>query len=145
MTFNAIGNRSKYCTLDCSRAAKAKKKRDSGYQQPYRYDRERVAKRNAERSVARIEFERVRRRANVRRVKEAVSAYKLERGCADCGYREHGAAIQFDHVTDGKKRNISSATTLRQFYAEVVLCEVVCANCHAVRTWARMRVAMSTR
>ena len=66
---------------------------------------------------------------------------KLEQGCADCGYNKSAYALQFDHIFDNKKASVSNlirsdygwATILK----EINKCEVVCANCHAIRTHAR--------
>lgn len=72
-----------------------------------------------------------------------IREYKLERGCADCGYKGHPAALEFDHLPQfEKKYTISQITARMAIPHEVVLeeiakCEVVCANCHRVRTYAR--------
>jgi hypothetical protein len=64
-----------------------------------------------------------------------VVAYKLEKGCADCGYRAHHAALDFDH-TKGKTQNIGNMRSIPAIIAEIEKhkCEVVCANCHRIRT-----------
>ena len=69
-----------------------------------------------------------------------VNAFKLERGCADCGYRGHPAALQFDHLPGTHK--LYKVTDLvmgnrKKLDAEIAKCEVVCANCHAIRTVTR--------
>jgi hypothetical protein len=69
-----------------------------------------------------------------------VIEYKMSRGCADCGYREHPAALDFDHRPGTVKvRDIKSGHQLGwdALLAEVAKCDVVCANCHRVRTWTR--------
>lgn len=69
-----------------------------------------------------------------------LDAIKLEAGCADCGYREHPAALQFDHLPGTHKLFRLSHSAQRAWHlvlAEVAKCEVVCANCHAVRTATR--------
>lgn len=60
--------------------------------------------------------------------------------CVDCGLMYHPEAMDFDHI--GEKRfalsrgkNRSRETILR----EVSKCELVCANCHRVRTFKRKR------
>ena len=72
-----------------------------------------------------------------------VDAVKLERGCADCGYREHACALQFDHRPGEVKVASLSAmclnTPLEVIEAEIAKCDVVCANCHSIRTVARRR------
>ncbi len=81
-----------------------------------------------------------------RLVFDAVTAIKLERGCIDCGYRTDPAALEFDHLPGCEKLfSISQGCTTRSLekvLAEIEKCEVVCANCHAIRTvtrspWAR--------
>ena len=68
----------------------------------------------------------------------AVSAIKTASGCVDCGYKEHAIALDFDHVSGEKIDNVSkmvkSLVTWDLVIAEIAKCEVVCANCHRVRT-----------
>jgi len=71
---------------------------------------------------------------------ERVRALKVEWGCVDCGYREHAAALDFDHRPGcvklfdiGKAANRSWSSVL----LELGKCDVVCANCHRVRTFDR--------
>lgn len=70
-----------------------------------------------------------------------VHKYKLAHGCADCGYSSHPAALEFDHRPDEHKLfNIGEkvgAYSLERVWAEVAKCDVVCANCHAIRTTER--------
>lgn len=65
---------------------------------------------------------------------------KTERGCVDCGYSEHPAALEFDHLPGTEKRFIISQGYSRSreaVLAEIEKCEIVCANCHRIRTWRR--------
>lgn len=69
---------------------------------------------------------------------------KLERGCADCGYRENAVALDFDHLpgTVKKYRVACMAGVSRALIdAEIAKCEVVCANCHRIRTANRLNQA----
>lgn len=69
-----------------------------------------------------------------------LAGVKLAAGCADCGYAEHHSALHFDHLPGTDKRfNISEgvAYAWERLASEMAKCEVVCANCHAVRTSAR--------
>lgn len=62
--------------------------------------------------------------------------------CADCGNKFHPVAMDFDHVTGEKIREISRlANGLKRatLLAELKKCEVVCSNCHRVRTWNRLQ------
>jgi hypothetical protein len=83
--------------------------------------------RTAERDAANIEF---------------VKQLKLSLGCADCGYREHAVALDFDHLPGTeKKRDIARSVrgTRGALLREIAKCEVVCSNCHRIRTWRRNR------
>lgn len=65
---------------------------------------------------------------------------KLARGCADCGYAIHHAALDFDHVRRKKLFTIGTIGAYRSrqaLEAEVEKCDVVCANCHRIRTYER--------
>lgn len=72
-----------------------------------------------------------------------VQKIKLERGCADCGYNAHPAALDFDHlpgsVKMGKLASMACGSALKTIHAEIAKCEVVCANCHRVRTANRRK------
>lgn len=73
--------------------------------------------------------------------------YKLEHGCADCGYNQHPAALDFDHRPGTiKVRDIKSGKQFgwQALQDEVAKCDVVCANCHRVRTVERRREVMSS-
>jgi hypothetical protein len=74
-----------------------------------------------------------------------IQAIKMERGCADCGYREHPAALDFDHlpgsVKKGRLASMACGSALKTIHAEIDKCEVVCANCHRVRTATRRKAA----
>jgi hypothetical protein len=69
---------------------------------------------------------------------------KIASGCIDCGYAAHAEALQFDHTGDDKKGNVSDLIRSDYSWATIVTemnkCEVICANCHAVRTSQRKRV-----
>jgi hypothetical protein len=80
-------------------------------------------------------------RARKRAQLERIAAIKVAAGCADCGYAEHFAALEFDHVEGGKVANVSALVGKRWdvIEAEIAKCEVVCANCHRIRTVERLR------
>ena len=72
---------------------------------------------------------------------DLIANYKLSCGCADCGYAEHACALDFDHLPEYKKKfTISDELhrSVRQIQEEMAKCEVVCANCHRVRTKRRI-------
>jgi ribosomal protein S27AE len=66
------------------------------------------------------------------------------RPCADCGGVFHPAAMEWDHRPGVvKTSDISSLVertrSRRRVLAEIAKCDLVCANCHAVRTVNRLR------
>ena len=64
---------------------------------------------------------------------------KKLRGCVDCGYNLHAIALEFDHRGDDKLKAVSQMTshTFLKLLAEIAKCDVVCSNCHRVRTLTR--------
>ncbi|MFB7908218.1 hypothetical protein ACFC1T_17435 [Kitasatospora sp. NPDC056076] len=63
---------------------------------------------------------------------------KLARGCADCGWSEWARGLDWDHVRGVKAANVAQLIVERRPWsevaAEIAKCEVVCANCHRIRT-----------
>lgn len=78
-----------------------------------------------------------------------VRAFKLLRGCIDCGYNEQADALQFDHVRGIKKHKIAAIASAgigsTLFQQELAKCEVRCANCHAIRTAKNARAKIASR
>lgn len=72
-------------------------------------------------------------------VRQFLADYKLEDGCVDCGYKEHHAALDFDHVRGEKSINVCNARSISAAKKEIEKCEVVCANCHRIRTYMRLK------
>lgn len=75
------------------------------------------------------------------RVKSILNKIKLDLGCVECGYREHPAALDFDHLEGHPKsftigQNVNHSDV--EIIEEVCKCQVVCANCHRVRTSKRL-------
>lgn len=50
-------------------------------------------------------------KAKQRERQELLARIKVERGCADCGYRKHFAALDFDHVSGEKFMNVAMMAT----------------------------------
>lgn len=78
-------------------------------------------------------------RATVR--KKLVDDIKLEAGCMDCGVKDYIPEVyDFDHRPGEEKvGNIASMKVgnMEKLLAEIAKCDVVCANCHRVRTTDR--------
>jgi hypothetical protein len=67
---------------------------------------------------------------------------KASSPCVDCGQHFHHAAMTWDHLPGNEKR--ADVSNLRRISRRAVLreiekCELVCANCHAVRSYERRR------
>src|SRR3990172_519141 len=77
-----------------------------------------------------------------RKLREAQAAYKLEVGCEKCGYNENSDALQFDHPEPrrgDKRRHPSWIKSWAYFERIKQECDVLCANCHAIKTNAERR------
>lgn len=61
--------------------------------------------------------------------------------CADCGIKYITPVMEFDHIDDNKDFTISPSVgrgiAVATLLAEIAKCEVVCANCHRIRTHNR--------
>jgi len=72
-------------------------------------------------------------------LRSAVAIWKLEAGCADCGLKTNSPEIyDLDHYQGNKVNNVSRLISKRSpielVVDELEKCEVVCANCHRLRT-----------
>ena len=71
-------------------------------------------------------------------VREFISEYKITTGCVDCGYNKHSSALDFDHIKGDKELNVCFSKSIAQAKKEIEKCEVVCSNCHRIRTYNRL-------
>jgi hypothetical protein len=71
--------------------------------------------------------------------RDKLAQIKESTGCIDCGINNH-IILDFDHIKD-KKYNISQMIrdgfSWKAIIKEIEKCEVVCANCHRIRTHKR--------
>lgn len=62
-----------------------------------------------------------------------------QRPCIDCGGKFPDVAMDFDHVRGEKLFNIGQAVhhdmAWQRLLDEVAKCDIVCANCHRIRSW----------
>lgn len=84
------------------------------------------------------------RRIKQRRiVDEYIREYKESRPCMDCKQHYKYYVMDFDHV-NGKSFTISGyrnyTHNLDVIKEEIAKCEVVCANCHRIRTHTRKSI-----
>src|SRR5688572_1178752 len=69
-------------------------------------------------------------------IKELINSIK-EEPCLDCGGNFPPCAMDFDHVKASKVGDISYVSRkfgLIKVIEEILKCELVCANCHRVRS-----------
>ena len=69
-------------------------------------------------------------------IKEAIILMKRF-PCEDCKVRYHYSAMDFDHVRGEKKGDISRIRSYTKLAEELGKCDLVCSNCHRLRTWCR--------
>ena len=83
----------------------------------------------------------VRNKANKAATRAYLQELKENTPCADCGINYPYYVMDFDHISDDKFKNIN--TMMRENYSlteiqkEIDKCELVCANCHRIRTHQR--------
>ena len=73
-----------------------------------------------------------------RQKREFLASYKLEQGCAECGYKEHPAALTFDHINpETKEFNPADygKVSWERLLKEILKCRVLCANCHNIHSY----------
>lgn len=61
-------------------------------------------------------------------------------GCAMCGYNEHPAALDFNHIDPATKafnvaEGVSRGKGRKAIKAEIEKCNLLCANCHRIHTY----------
>ena len=98
------------------------------------------AKRNYYRTHKASEAKKARQRMKQRRVAlyARIDAIKESTPCADCKECFPAVCMDFDHHRGDKTANVSRLVnegySLERIEGEIAKCELVCANCHRVRT-----------
>jgi DNA-binding Lrp family transcriptional regulator len=75
---------------------------------------------------------------------DAIQAHKEKFGCADCQTMYPHYVLEFDHRPEFKK--IANVYRVYKKYGEdrawqeVAKCDIVCSNCHKIRTWERNNI-----
>lgn len=73
--------------------------------------------------------------------KRKIWEIKEESGCVDCKEKYPHYMLEFDHLPEFEK--LDSPTQIMHKYSwerameEISKCDIVCANCHKIRTWQR--------
>lgn len=79
-------------------------------------------------------------KGRVERIRAMVNGLKAH-PCMDCGGTFPPVCMDFDHVEgekfDGVSRMVRRGFSEDRILAEVAKCELVCANCHRIRTASR--------
>lgn len=73
-------------------------------------------------------------------VREFIRELKSNTPCTDCGRNFHYCVMDFDHRPGVEKvEEVSGmgSRTWKQVKEEIAKCDVVCSNCHRVRTFER--------
>lgn len=87
----------------------------------------------------------VRDRERADRHRKLIAELKLSKGCVDCGYNKNAYALEFDHRENsgipytGRSKTVASMmyNSWQKILDEIAKCDVVCSNCHAIRTFTR--------
>ena len=73
-----------------------------------------------------------------------IDAIKINQPCMDCGNTFPPECMDFDHRPGTQKissiSKLGKRTSWKKIEAEIAKCDIVCANCHRIRTKARWRV-----
>jgi len=125
---NQIKHRDEFhkCTLRSGkegRQAKCKECNKNMSQLPEEKERLRIASKRHKEKI----------RNKIRNIKESSP-------CKDCGNKYPYYVMQFDHTSDDKCFNIAGAVGIinqNKIYKEIEKCDLVCGNCHAIRTHNR--------
>ena len=73
--------------------------------------------------------------------RKLIRRWKMMKGCVDCGYKGHFAALHLDHIDPKTKHTHTTGAALDYAWAkprlkaEIAKCQVRCATCHAIRTY----------
>ena len=75
-------------------------------------------------------------------IRAALDKLKIATPCKDCGKHYPPYVMDFDHVKGTKNFDIGNAghvstITDSKLQKEIAKCELVCANCHRIRTYGR--------
>jgi hypothetical protein len=57
-----------------------------------------------------------------------------DKPCMDCGIKFPACAMDFDHIRGKKSFSLNSMYSEKRILEEVSKCDLVCANCHRIRT-----------
>ena len=84
------------------------------------------------------------KKAQVERCRETIRQLKNV-PCVDCGVRYPPCVMDFDHRDPAQKRcEVSNIRSINSIKLEADKCDVVCANCHRLRSFKGKESAISS-
>lgn len=81
------------------------------------------------------------RRKQAKILREFINNLKSD-PCTDCGQTFLPIVMDFDHLRDKEfliGRAVSEGFSVEKIQVEIDKCELVCSNCHRIRTWKRQQ------
>jgi|TARA_B100000902_G_scaffold175349_1_gene169080 hypothetical protein len=92
------------------------------------------------------EYDAARKRKSYHKGQEIIRRFKIIKGCSNCGYKEHQAALEFNHIDRTTKkctigRIVHKAVLKNDTKGKALLklelskCEILCSNCHSIKTF----------
>ena len=83
-----------------------------------------------------LEESRAKTRRKSKRNKEYLDGIKANQPCSDCGNIYPVVCMDYDHINGNKYRGVSTLVSysIKRIDEEIKKCELVCANCHRIRT-----------
>lgn len=82
-----------------------------------------------------------RNRVNRLKLRKYINSIKETSPCTDCGINYPYYVMDFDHLSDKEGLIIQfvKANNRKKLEDEIAKCEIVCSNCHRVRSFRRMK------
>lgn len=131
-----------YNAMYCSQSCKARKRNshDRRIRPEVLSERRKGNYKRLQKDPIKLEAHRKLSREYREEVRRWLSNYKMERGCVDCGYKEHFSALHLDHEGEKSIEIGAARSSISRLQEEIERgkCVVRCANCHAIVTWKRI-------
>jgi len=123
---------------NCHRCRTARRRKPIGIDDPPRRRRSRTGWTEQLTPEAYAIKIRCSRKANAKN-RQRIQAIKSASGCLDCGYNQNPEALEFDHVRGEKRDTLAAMAGYKKetLLEEISKCEIVCCNCHRIRTHER--------
>ncbi len=122
--------------------SKDRHRNNANYKAWYQRNRSAIAAKKYAYRMANFEMHKAHSaRAKAKR-RQLIAQYKLDQGCAICGYKGHPDALDFDHLP-GTDKKAAVSQMYRAAWTEVMKeiekCQILCANCHRIISAQRIR------